>query len=111
MEIGYKKRGVGSREWGMAKGNPEDHSLLPTPHSPFPVASRGSTLLEILVATAILGTAVAALFGLLSSSLGNAQKLQAPSQALLLGKSFMNQLIAESTEVGVGAAVSTPLDQ
>jgi prepilin-type N-terminal cleavage/methylation domain-containing protein len=72
---------------------------------------RGFTLLEILVATAILGTAVAALFGLLSSSLGNARKLQAPSQALLLGRSLMNQLIAESAYASGGTALSTPLDE
>ena len=99
---------------GTMMHNQKRASVASSPSVPcslFPVPSHGFTLLEILVATAILGTSVAALFGLLSSSLGNAQRLQAPSQALLLGKSLMNQLIAESTEVGGGAAVSTPLDQ
>ncbi|HWP84484.1 MAG TPA: prepilin-type N-terminal cleavage/methylation domain-containing protein, partial [Terriglobia bacterium] len=35
----------------------------------------GFTLLEVLVATAILGTAVAALFSLLSGSLAGARRL------------------------------------
>jgi type II secretion system protein I len=67
----------------------------------------GFTLLEILVATAILGTAVAALFGLLSTALGNMQRLQAPSQALMLGQSRMNELLA----AGLEATVPMPLDQ
>ena len=63
------------------------------PCSLFPVPSqRGFTLLEVLVATAIMGTAVAALFGLLSGALGNMQRMRGPSQALLLGQSLMNEL-------------------
>ena len=78
----------------------------------FPVtSSAGFTLLEILVATAILGTAVAALFGLLSGSLGNMQRLRAPSQALLLGQSRMNELLAAGLEAGGQTAVAIPLDQ
>jgi len=65
-------------------------------------------LLEILVATAILATAVAALLGLLSGSLGNLQRLQAPAQALLLGESRMNELLlATPATAGPGGAEST----
>ncbi|MBI1956467.1 MAG: type II secretion system protein [Acidobacteria bacterium] len=70
----------------------------------------GFTLLEVLVATVILGTAVAALFGLLSGALRNADRLQAPEQALLLGQAKMNDLLAVATESG-GAAGELPLDQ
>lgn len=74
-------------------------------------AQKGFTLLEILVATAILGTAVAALFGLLSGALGNMQRLRAPAQALLLGQSCMNELLAAGLEAGGKTAVAIPLDQ
>ena len=71
----------------------------------------GFTLLEILVATAILGTSVAALFGLLSGSLGNMQRLQAPAQAMMLAQSRMNELLAAGVETGGGTAMALPLDQ
>jgi general secretion pathway protein I len=73
--------------------------------------ARGFTLLEILLATAIMGTAVAALFSLLSGALGNASRLQAPSRALLLGESRMNELLSAGTETGVGTLMAMPLDQ
>ena len=69
----------------------------------------GFTLLEVLVATAILGTAVAALFGLLSGALSNARKLEGPEQALLLGRSKLNELLATAEE-GRNASV-LQLDQ
>ncbi len=71
----------------------------------------GFTLLEILVATAILGTSVAALFGLLSGSLGNMQRLQAPAKAMMLAQSRMNELLAAGVETGGGTAMALPLDQ
>lgn len=73
--------------------------------------AHGFTLLEILVATAIMGTAVAALFGLLSTSLGNASRLQAPSRALLLGQSYMNELLSAGIDTGVGTLMAMPLDR
>jgi hypothetical protein len=51
-------------------------------------------LLEALVATAVLGAAVAALLGLLSGSLRSAGRIAAPEQALLLGQSKLNELIS-----------------
>jgi prepilin-type N-terminal cleavage/methylation domain-containing protein len=56
----------------------------------------GFTLLEVLVATAILGTAVAALFSLLSGSLANARRLQSPERGLSLARMQMNELLAAS---------------
>ena len=70
----------------------------------------GFTLLEVLVATVILGTAVAALFSLLSGSLSNARRLQAPEQTLLLARSQLNELLAAS-EQGRAAAPALPLDE
>jgi prepilin-type N-terminal cleavage/methylation domain-containing protein len=83
---------------------------------------RGFTLLEALVATAVLGAAVAALLGLLSGSLRNAARLEAPERALLLGQGKLNELIAAgvteenpSTALGTGAQTSEthalPFDQ
>ena len=72
---------------------------------------KGFTLLEVLVATVILGTAVAALFGLLSGALGNLSRLQPPEQALLLGQSKLNELLAAGFVTQDGVIVETPLDQ
>ena len=72
---------------------------------------KGFTLLEVLVATVILGTAVAALFGLLSGALGNLSRLQSPEQALLLGQNKMNELLAAGFETEDDVTVETPLDQ
>ncbi|MBI4460962.1 MAG: prepilin-type N-terminal cleavage/methylation domain-containing protein [Acidobacteria bacterium] len=69
----------------------------------------GFTLLEVLVATVILGTAVAALFGLLSGALRNADRLQAPEQALLLGQAKMNELLAVGADPSSAAAL--PLEE
>jgi type II secretion system protein I len=74
------------------------------------IAEAGFTLLEVLVATVILGTAVAALFSLLSGSLANARRLPAPEQALLLARSQMDELLTAS-EQGRAAAPALPLDQ
>src|SRR3990167_7380308 len=55
---------------------------------------RGFTLLEALVATAVLGASVAALLGLFSGALRNAARIEAPERALLLGQSKLNELLA-----------------
>ncbi len=70
---------------------------------------KGFTLLEVLVATAILGTAIAALMGLLASSLGNLRRLQAPEQARLLAQGQLNDLLIRA-ERGQAFPVF-PLDQ
>jgi len=97
--------GTGNREQGI------DGQVFTIPCNLFPVSSSGFTLLEILVATVILGTAVVALFGLLSGALGNLRRLRAPSQALMLAQGGMNQLLGAGLETGNGAAVAIPLDQ
>jgi prepilin-type N-terminal cleavage/methylation domain-containing protein len=70
----------------------------------------GFTLLEVLVATVVLGASVAALFSLLSGSLTNARRLQAPEQAVLMARSQLNALLAAS-EQGRAAEPALPLDQ
>ena len=70
----------------------------------------GFTLLEVLVATAVLGTAVAALFSLLSGSLRNVRRLEAPEEALSLARTQMNELLA-TRDMTPGAAAALPLDQ
>ncbi|MBI2816745.1 MAG: prepilin-type N-terminal cleavage/methylation domain-containing protein [Acidobacteria bacterium] len=77
---------------------------------PLPRTQQGFTLLEILVATAILGTTVAALFSLLSASLGNVQRLRGPSKALLLGQSRMNEILTVAATTA-GTPPPMPLDQ
>lgn len=76
-----------------------------------PLFSAGFTLLEILVATAILGAAVAGLFGLLTGSLGNMRRLRGPSQALLIGETRMNELLAAGIATGKDMPGTIPLDQ
>ncbi len=76
-----------------------------------PRPAGGFTLLEVLVATAILGTAVAALFGLLSGALGNIERLRGPEQALRLGQSQLNELLVGGVRSPDGATAELPLDQ
>jgi len=75
---------------------------------------RGFTLLEALVATAVLGAAVAALLGLLSGSLRNAARMEAPERALLLGQSKLHELISAGVTEENGdtsEAHALPFDQ
>ena len=72
---------------------------------------RGFTLLEALVATAVLGAAVVGMLGLLSGALRNADRLQAPEQALLLGRSTLNELISAGLTTQDGGVVEMPFDQ
>src|SRR5688572_23288187 len=75
------------------------------------VRQRGFTLLEALVATAVLGASVAALLGLLSGALRNAARLEAPERALLLGQSKLNELLAPGgvRQSAAGAAIAPEL--
>ena len=71
----------------------------------------GFTLLEALVATAVLGMAVAGLLGLLSGALRNAARLEAPERALLLGQSKLNELVSSGLEDEGGKTSELPFDQ
>ena len=54
----------------------------------------GFTLLEVIVATAIMATAVIGLFGLVSQSLSNAAQVREYDRAAMLARTQMNELIA-----------------
>lgn len=84
---GSRLRAPGSRlkTPGALGLKPEARSLKP---------ERGFTLLETLVAVAILGTAVAASTGLLSTSLRNISRAEDYERAVLLARSQMNELLA-----------------
>jgi general secretion pathway protein I len=55
----------------------------------------GFTLLEVLVATAIMGIAVAGLLNTISGAAHNAARLTEYDRAVLLAKSKMDELLAE----------------
>ncbi len=56
---------------------------------------KGFTLLEVLVATAIMGLAVAGLLNTISAAAHNASRLTQYDRAVLLAKSKMDELLAE----------------
>lgn len=58
---------------------------------------RGFSLIEVMVATAILGMAATALFGLFSKSLFNLRKIQDVHQYQLAGEEIMNRVLLLST--------------
>jgi general secretion pathway protein I len=55
--------------------------------------SRGFTLLEVLVATMLMGVAVAGLLGALRASLGNAARLVESERAVALARKQMEELL------------------
>lgn len=58
-------------------------------------SKNGFTLLEVLVATAIMGVAVAGLLNTISAAAHNAARLTQYDRAVLLAKSKMDELLAE----------------
>lgn len=58
-------------------------------------SERGFTLLEVLVATAIMGVAVGGLLNTISGAAHNAARLTQYDRAVLLAKSKMDELLAE----------------
>lgn len=59
----------------------------------------GFTLLEVLVATAVLGTSIAAMFSLLAVSMGNTRKIEYSDRALMLGEAKLNELLVSRGQV------------
>lgn len=59
--------------------------------------TRGFTLLEVLVATAIMGVAVAGLLNTISAAARNAARLTQYDRATLLAKSKMDEILADPT--------------
>lgn len=58
-------------------------------------SERGFTLLEVLVATAIMGIAVAGLLNAISGAAHNAARLNQYDRAVMLARSKMDELLAE----------------
>ena len=93
-------------ECGMRNAECGIHRPQATSHRPFQSAIRnpqseiGFTLLEVLVATALLGIAVAALMQGISGSLRNLSQAQSYEKAVLVGRSQMNRLLVESLRPG-----------
>ncbi len=58
--------------------------------------SRGFTLIEMIVATALMGIAVVGLLSLLSATLANAARVKQYDQAAMLARTKMNELLALS---------------
>ncbi|MBK9168515.1 MAG: type II secretion system protein [Bryobacterales bacterium] len=56
---------------------------------------RGFTLLEVLVATSIMGIAVAALLSTLTTSVGNATRVAEADRAAMLARTQMNALLTD----------------
>ena len=65
---------------------------------------RGFTLIEVLVAAAVLGTAATALFGLFSTSLFNLQKIEDLHRYELAAQDVMNRVLLLSTLPARGQA-------
>jgi len=73
-----------------------DHSASPIPHSALRIPhSGGFTLLEVLVATALVGIAAAALMSGLSGSLRNLSRAEGYEKAVLVARAQMSRLLIE----------------
>ena len=65
---------------------------------------RGFTLIEVMVAAAVLGITATALFGLFSTSLSNLRKIEDLHRYHLAGEAIMNRVMLLSTLPGTGDA-------
>jgi type II secretion system protein I len=74
-----------------------NHSLLRTTGTNGLCAEQGFTLLEVLVATVIMGIAVAGLIAGLSQSVKNASRLTDYDRAAMLARTKMNDLLVDAT--------------
>ncbi len=70
---------------------------------------RGFTLLELMVATVIMGVAVVGLLSGLSGSLRNASKVRDADRTAMLARAKMNDLLADRT-LRRNAVVEGPFD-
>jgi len=72
------------------------HSCLPRRDSSRRSAVGGFTLLEMIVATAVMSIAVVGLLSLLSGTLSNAARVQQYDRAAMLARTKMNELLVLS---------------
>ena len=71
---------------------------------------RGFTLLEMIVATALMSIAVVGLLSLLSGSLSNAARARQYDQIAMLARSKMNDLLVE-TPLPIGQPIAGQWDE
>ena len=72
--------------------NPAAGSSAPT--SGYRATERGFTLLEVLVATALMGIAIVGLLSLVNRSVANAAAIQQYDRAAMLARTQMDELLA-----------------
>jgi general secretion pathway protein I len=60
-------------------------------------ATRGFTLLEVLIAAVVMGTTFAAVMGLLSQSLRNIERMKPQEQMLLHARDKMSEMLLEES--------------
>lgn len=70
---------------------------------------RGFTLLEVMVATTIMGVAVVTMLSALSTSVRNASRLADYDRAALLARARMDTLLADPA-LPVGVTIDQPID-
>lgn len=70
---------------------------------------RGFTLLEVLVATTVMGIAVVTLLSALSTSVRNATRLTAYDRAALIARARMDALLADP-EIPQNMVIEQPID-
>ena len=71
--------------------------MIASPRRPLAVSPpRGFTLLEMIVATALMSIAVVGLLSLLSGALSNARRVKQYDRAAMLARTKMNELLVAS---------------
>ena len=70
----------------------------------------GFSLMEVLVAVAILGIVYATLFGLMSTSLKNVSRIEEREKVVRYGQMKLNELVVKAKQGEAGGALSGRLD-
>lgn len=76
----------------------------PEPADRVPTAEAGFTLLEVIVALAVLATTMAAVFGAVSAGTGVIATASGHANALLLARSVLDATIADASSLEGGAS-------
>jgi len=78
--------------------------------TPKSMKSKGFTLLEVMVATLIMGIAVAGVLSALSTSVRSASRLTAYDRAVMLSRSKMDDLLTDKT-IPFGSSLTGNFDE
>ena len=87
--------GLGARGWGLGNietkrlGTKKQDMAFPTPNTQHPTPNTGFTLLEVLVAMAVLAVALVSLLGLYNRSLTLTLRAQQLSTGMLLAQEML----------------------